>query len=244
MPIEILLLEDEAAIREMTSFALSRAGYKVTEAADVDEAQAHLSERLPDLVLVDWMLPEISGIEFIRRLKRDDVTRDLPVIMLTARTEEDDKVRGLETGVDDYVTKPFSTRELIARIRALLRRTAGGDSDTELRVQDLRLNAESHAVFVGDSAIQLGPTEYRLLKFLMSNTDRVYSRTQLLDFVWGRNTYIEERTVDVHVLRLRKALAPYGFDRFVQTVRGAGYRFAAKSSKSSADVTSARLPSL
>jgi two-component system phosphate regulon response regulator PhoB len=228
VPIEILLLEDEAPIREMTSFALSRAGYNVTEAADVDEAQARLSERLPDLLLVDWMLPEISGIEFIRRLKRDDVTRELPVIMLTARTEEDDKVRGLEAGVDDYVTKPFSTRELIARIRALLRRTAGGDSDTELRVQALRLNAESHAVFVGDSAVQLGPTEFRLLKFLMSNTERVYSRAQLLDFVWGRTAYIEERTVDVHILRLRKALAPYGFDRYLQTVRGAGYRFAAK----------------
>jgi two-component system phosphate regulon response regulator PhoB len=228
MPIEILLLEDEAPIREMTSFALSRAGYTVTEAANADQAQARLSERLPDVLLVDWMLPEISGIEFIRRLKRDDVTRELPVIMLTARTEEDDKVRGLETGVDDYVTKPFSTRELIARIRALLRRTAGGDSDTELRVQALRLNAESHAVFAGDSAVQLGPTEFRLLKFLMSNTDRVYSRAQLLDFVWGRTAYIEERTVDVHVLRLRKVLGPYGFDRYLQTVRGAGYRFAAK----------------
>jgi two-component system phosphate regulon response regulator PhoB len=228
MPVEILLLEDEAPIREMTSFALSRAGYTVTEAADVDEAQAHLSERLPDLLLVDWMLPEISGIEFIRRLKRDDVTRELPVIMLTARTDEDDKVRGLETGVDDYVTKPFSTRELIARIRALLRRAGGSESDTELRVGDLRLNTGSHAVWVGDDPVQLGPTEFRLLKFLMSNTDRVYSRAQLLDFVWGRNAYMEERTVDVHVLRLRKALAPYGYDRFLQTVRGVGYRLVAR----------------
>ncbi|MDH3453242.1 MAG: phosphate regulon transcriptional regulator PhoB [Gammaproteobacteria bacterium] len=228
MPIEILLLEDEAPIREMASFALSRAGYIVTEAADADEAQAHLSDHLPDLVLVDWMLPDVSGIEFVRRLKRDDVTRDLPVIMLTARAEEDDKVRGLETGVDDYVTKPFSTRELIARIRALLRRAGGSESDTELRVQDLRLNAGSHAVWAGDHPVRLGPTEFRLLKFLMGNTDRVYSRSQLLDFVWGRNAYIDERTVDVHVLRLRKALAPHGFDSYLQTVRGAGYRFAAK----------------
>lgn len=228
MPIEILLLEDEAPIREMASFALSRAGFTVTEAADANEAQAHLSDHLPDLLLVDWMLPEISGIEFIRRLKRDDVTRDLPVIMLTARAEEDDKVRGLETGVDDYVTKPFSTRELVARIRALLRRTGGGDSDTELRVQDLRLNTSSHSVWIGEKPVQLGPTEFRLLKFLMSNTDRVYSRAQLLDFVWGRNAYIEERTVDVHILRLRKALAPYDFDLYLQTVRGAGYRFAAR----------------
>lgn len=227
MPIEILLLEDEAPIREMASFALSRAGYIVTEAADVGEAQAHLSDRLPDLVLVDWMLPEISGLEFIRRLKRDQVTRDLPVIMLTARSEEDDKVRGLETGVDDYITKPFSTRELIARIRALLRRAGGGESDTELRVGDLRLNTGSHAVWIGDNPVQLGPTEFRLLKFLMSNTDRVYSRSQLLDFVWGRNAYIEERTVDVHILRLRKALAPHGCDGHLQTVRGAGYCFAA-----------------
>ena len=228
MPIEILLLEDEAPIREMASFALSRAGYKVTEAADVNEAQAHLSDHLPDLLLVDWMLPDISGIEFIRRLKRDAVTRDLPVIMLTARTEEGDKVRGLETGVDDYVTKPFSTRELIARIRALLRRSGGGESDDELRVQDLRLNTGSHAVWAGESPVHLGPTEFRLLKFLMSNTERVYSRSQLLDFVWGRSSYIEERTVDVHVLRLRKALAPHGLDGHLQTVRGAGYRFAAK----------------
>lgn len=228
MPIEILLLEDEAPIREMASFALSRAGYKVTEAADAAEAQARLSERLPDLVLVDWMLPDVSGIEFIRQLKRDQLTRDLPVIMLTARAEEDDKVRGLETGVDDYVTKPFSTRELIARIRALLRRTQGSDTGSELRVQDLRLNTESHAVWAGDKSLQLGPTEFRLLKFLMGNPDRVYSRAQLLDFVWGRNAYIEERTVDVHVLRLRKALAPHGFDGHLQTVRGAGYRFAAK----------------
>ncbi len=228
MPIEILLLEDEAPIREMASFALSRAGYKVTEAADVNEAQAHLSDHLPDLLLVDWMLPDLSGIEFIRRLKRDAVTRDLPVIMLTARAEEDDKVRGLETGVDDYVTKPFSTRELIARIRALLRRAGGGESDDELRVEDLRLNTGSHAVWAGQNPVHLGPTEFRLLKFLMSNTDRVYSRSQLLDFVWGRSSYIEERTVDVHVLRLRKALAPHGFDAHLQTVRGAGYRFAAK----------------
>ena len=228
MPIEILLLEDEAPIREMASFALSRAGYKVTEAADVNEAQAHLSDHLPDLLLVDWMLPDVSGIEFIRRLKRDAVTRDLPVIMLTARAEEDDKVRGLETGVDDYVTKPFSTRELIARIRALLRRSGGGASDDELRVQDLRLNTGSHAVWAGDAPVHLGPTEFRLLKFLMGNTERVYSRSQLLDFVWGRSSYIEERTVDVHVLRLRKALAPHGLDGHLQTVRGAGYRFAAK----------------
>lgn len=228
MPLEILLLEDEAPIREMASFALSRAGFTVTEAADVAEAERRLSERLPDLLLVDWMLPDVSGIEFVRRVKRDDLTRSLPVIMLTARSEEDDKVRGLETGVDDYVTKPFSTRELIARIRALLRRASGSDGDATLRVRDLSLDPESHTVLAGGQSLSLGPTEFRLLKFFMGNTGRVFSRAQLLDFVWGRNAYVEERTVDVHVLRLRKALAPHGYSAHLQTVRGAGYRFAAR----------------
>ncbi len=228
MPLEILLLEDEAPIREMASFALSRAGFTVTEAADVAEAERRLSERLPDLLLVDWMLPDVSGIEFVRRVKRDDLTRSLPVIMLTARSEEDDKVRGLETGVDDYVTKPFSTRELIARIRALLRRASGSDGDVTLRVRDLSLDPESHTVLAGGQSLSLGPTEFRLLKFFMGNTGRVFSRAQLLDFVWGRNAYVEERTVDVHVLRLRKALAPHGYSAHLQTVRGAGYRFAAR----------------
>lgn len=228
MPLEILLLEDEAPIREMASFALSRAGFTVTEAADVAEAERRLSERLPDLLLVDWMLPDVSGIEFVRRVKRDDLTRSLPVIMLTARSEEDDKVRGLETGVDDYVTKPFSTRELIARIRALLRRASGSDGDVTLRVRDLSLDPESHTVLAGGQSLSLGPTEFRLLKFFMGNTGRVFSRAQLLDFVWGRNAYVEERTVDVHVLRLRKALAPHGYDAHLQTVRGAGYRFTAR----------------
>ena len=225
MPFEILLLEDEAPIREMARFALSRAGYSVTEASNVAEAESHLSRRRPDLLLIDWMLPDTSGIEFVGRLKRDEITRELPVIMLTARCEEDDKVRGLETGVDDYVTKPFSTRELIARIRALLRRVNGANADATLRIGALGLNPDSHHVSVGDQEVALGPTEFRLLKFFMGNTGRVFSRTQLLDFVWGRNAYVEERTVDVHVLRLRKALAPHAFDKYLQTVRGAGYRF-------------------
>ncbi|WP_038092831.1 phosphate regulon transcriptional regulator PhoB [Acidihalobacter prosperus] len=225
---DILLVEDEPAIREMVGFALGRAGLEVREAADVGQAQTMLAERLPDLVLLDWMLPGVSGIDYARRLKREDYTRDLPIIMLTARGDENDKVGGLDAGVDDYVTKPFSPRELVARIRAVLRRARPEPGEQPLEVGGLVLNSSSHRVTADGTELEMGPTEFRLLQFFMAHPERVYSREQLLDRVWGRNAYVEERTVDVHILRLRKALNPYGYDGLVQTVRGAGYRFSAR----------------
>ncbi len=220
----VLIVEDEAAIREMVRFALTRAGFEVDEAADAAEAQTRVFERLPDLVLLDWMLPDISGIDLARRFKRDEATRELPIIMLTARGEEDDKIRGLEVGADDYVTKPFSPRELVARIRAVLRRITSPEHEV-LEVNGLHLDQASHRITSHGKPVDLGPTEFRLLQFLMSHPERVYSRNQLIDRVWGGTAYIEERTVDVHVRRLRKALEPYQHDKFIQTVRGAGYRF-------------------
>jgi two-component system, OmpR family, phosphate regulon response regulator PhoB len=221
----VLIVEDEPAIREMVSFALARAGFEVDEAVDGKEAQERLAGRLPDMILLDWMLPGISGLELARRFKRDEYTRDVPIIMLTARGEEDDRVSGLESGVDDYVTKPFSPRELVARIKAVMRRASPDEADKPIRLEGLCLDPGSHRVTVDDRPLNLGPTEYRLLHFFMTHPERVYSRSQLLDQVWGRNAYVEERTVDVHILRLRKALGPAGYDRYVQTVRGAGYRF-------------------
>lgn len=225
---DILLVEDEPTIREMVGFSLGRAGLQVREAADVNQAQALLAERLPDLVLLDWMLPGVSGIDYARRLKREEYTRGLPIIMLTARGDENDKVGGLDAGVDDYVTKPFSPRELVARIRAVLRRAKPEPVDQPLEVAGLALNSSSHRVVANGVELEMGPTEFRLLQFFMAHPERVYSREQLLDRVWGRNAYVEERTVDVHILRLRKALNPYGYDNLVQTVRGAGYRFSAR----------------
>lgn len=207
----------------MVAFNLGRAGFTVAEAEDCATARTMIADDRPDLVLVDWMLPDSSGLELLRLLRRDEANRDLPVIMLTAKAEERDKVTGLDGGADDYVTKPFSPRELISRINALLRRSAA-DGDAPLEAGDLRLDPVSHRVTVGGREIRLGPTEYRLLKFLLQHPERVYSRGQLLDRVWGQNVYVEERTVDVHVRRLRKALGESGADRFVQTVRGAGYR--------------------
>jgi two-component system phosphate regulon response regulator PhoB len=218
----ILVVEDERPIREMIAFNLGRAGYTVQQAPDGRAARAAIADRFPDLVLMDWMLPDISGLELTRQLKRDQQTREIPVIMVTARSEEDDRVTGLDGGADDYIVKPFSARELVARIRAVLRR--GGDDET-LTAGELALDPASHQVSVGESEISLGPTEYRLLEFFMRHPDRVYSRAQLLDRVWGGNVYVEERTVDVHIRRLRKALAPRGYDRLIRTVRGAGYRF-------------------
>ena len=220
----ILVVEDEAAIRQMIAFNLSRAGFDVAEAEDCVSARTMIANQRPDLLLVDWMLPDATGLELTRALRREAISRDLPIIMLTARAEERDKVTGLDGGADDYITKPFSPRELLARIAALLRRAAPAD-DEPIRAGDLRLDPVSHRVKFQGTEINLGPTEYRLLKFLISNPERVYSRGQLLDFVWGQNVYVEERTVDVHVRRLRKALEPFNADRFVQTVRGAGYRF-------------------
>jgi two-component system, OmpR family, phosphate regulon response regulator PhoB len=222
---QILVVEDEKPIRDMIAFGLRRAGFEVREAEDCREARILVADGLPDLVLIDWMLPDMSGLELTRLLKKDPATREVPVIMLTARADEEDKIRGLEGGADDYITKPFSPRELLARIKAVMRR-GGGDEDEEIySAGGLELNAVSHRVTAGAAVVPLGPTEYRLLKFFMSHPERVYSRAQLLDRVWGGNVYVEERTVDVHIRRLRKALEPSGCERLIQTVRGAGYRF-------------------
>ena len=224
----ILIVEDEQPIREMVMFALASAGYEAQEAADSRQAQTVIAERLPDLLLLDWMLPGISGIDFARRLQKEELTRELPIIMLTARAEEEDKVQGLESGADDYITKPFSPRELVARIRAVLRRGGPAAEGEVLRANGLALDLASHRVSSGETLLDMGPTEYRLLEFFMSHPERVYSRGQLLDRVWGGTVYVEERTVDVHIRRLRKALEPHGHDALIQTVRGAGYRFSTR----------------
>jgi two-component system phosphate regulon response regulator PhoB len=220
---KILVVEDERAIRDMLAFNLGRAGYEVP-VSDAREARAAIADAQPDLVVMDWMLPDVSGLELTRQLKRDTGTREIPIIMLTARAEEDDRVAGLDGGADDYVVKPFSPRELLARIRAALRRSTAAEGEV-VSAGDLKLDAASHRVTGGGIEVPLGPTEYRLLEFFMNHPDRVYSRAQLLDRVWGGNVYVEERTVDVHIRRLRKALTPHGYDRFIRTVRGAGYRF-------------------
>jgi two-component system phosphate regulon response regulator PhoB len=225
---QILIVEDERPIREMIAFGLKRAGFEVREAEDCRGARAALADRRPDLILIDWMLPDTSGLELTRSLKRERETRDLPVIMLTARAEEGDKVAGLEGGADDYMTKPFSPRELIARVNAVLRRSGGPDESERIQFGELSLDRAGHRVMVADRTVALGPTEYRLLEFFMTHPERVYSREQLLYRVWGGNVYVEERTIDVHVRRLRRALEDFGYDRLVQTVRGAGYRFSAR----------------
>jgi two-component system, OmpR family, phosphate regulon response regulator PhoB len=225
---QVLVVEDEAAIRDMIQFALERARMAVSTAADAQEALLRISEARPDIILLDWMMPGVSGLELTRRLRRDSFTEDIPIIMLTARVTEDDKVAGLEAGTDDYVIKPFSPRELLARIRAVLRRSNPADNDGQLRVGDLTLDTVSHRVLHRDEEVRMGPTEYRLLEFFMGHEGRAYSRSQILDHVWGANAYLEERTVDVHIRRLRKALEPSGTERYLQTVRGHGYRFLAE----------------
>lgn len=225
MGVNILLVEDEPAIQQMVGMALRKAGYHVTMASDATEAQTRIAGQLPDLLLLDWMLPGISGVEYARQLKKNDLTREVPIIMLTARGEESDKIRGFDSGADDYVTKPFSPRELIARINAVLRRASPHVAAEMIEVGGLRLDAAGHRVTAGEEVLAMGPTEYRLLHFFMTHPERVYSRGQLLDRVWGGDVYVEERTVDVHILRLRKVLAAHGYDRLIQTVRGAGYRF-------------------
>jgi two-component system phosphate regulon response regulator PhoB len=225
---KILIVEDDQPIREMIAFHLSRAGFEVLEAPDSRSAREILANERPDLALVDWMLPDISGLELTRMLKRDKEFEDLAIIMLTARAEERDKLSGLDGGADDYITKPFSPRELVSRIQAVLRRTSAADEEL-ISAGVLDLDAAGHRVMSAGDEVKLGPTEYRLLHFLMTHPDRVYSRTQLLDRVWGANVYVEERTVDVHVRRLRKALSERGADKYIQTVRGAGYRFSAPS---------------
>ncbi len=221
----ILIVDDEPSIRDMVAFALRKADYLPVHAGDQKEADIAIAEKIPDLILLDWMLPGVSGIDLVRRWRREDNTREVPIIMLTARGEENDRVLGLETGVDDYVVKPFSARELLARIRAVLRRGSDADEHGNLVVGPLRIDGAAHRVFAHDTPVAIGPTEYRLLHFFMSHADRVYSRTQLLDHVWGGNVYVEERTVDVHIRRLRKTLEPSHLDGLIQTVRGAGYRF-------------------
>ncbi len=224
----ILVVEDEQPIREMISFALASAGFDIDEAGDSRQAQMAIANHRPDLVLLDWMLPGTSGIDYARRLKKEELTRELPIILLTARAEEEDKVLGLEAGADDYITKPFSPRELVARIRAVMRRGAASGDEEVLSANGLSLDTASHRVTSGEATVDIGPTEYRLLEFFMSHPERVYSRGQLLDRVWGSNVYVEERTVDVHIRRLRKALEPHGHDVLIQTVRGAGYRFSTR----------------
>ncbi len=221
----ILVVEDEDAIRGMLMMVLEQAGFMPIAATDAEEAQKALDENLPDLILLDWMLPGISGVEWARRLKKEPIYRDIPIILLTARGEEEDKVRGLEIGADDYMTKPFSPKELVARIRAVLRRSGKIQGQAQITLGDLTLDTEQHRFNIGDKQLEVSPTEFRLMHFFMTHPDKVYSRTQLLDQVWGRSVYIEERTIDVHIRRLRKILEEYGREDLVQTVRGFGYRF-------------------
>jgi two-component system phosphate regulon response regulator PhoB len=228
MSVKILIVEDEPAIQELLAFNVEQAGYQALRAEDADSAWQQIRGGTPDLVLLDWMLPNTSGVMLARQMRSDAATRDIPIIMLTARGEERDKVLGLEAGADDYVTKPFSPRELMARIRAVLRRHAPQMPDEMVAAGGLELLPGAHRVTAQGTAIELGPTEFRLLHFFMTHAERVYSRTQLLDQVWGTQIFVEERTVDVHIRRLRAALEPAGMDGLIQTVRGSGYRFSVK----------------
>lgn len=223
--LNILVVEDEDAIRAMLMMVLEQAGFSPVASADAEEAQKVLDDTFPDLILLDWMLPGVSGVEWARRLKKEPVFRELPIILLTARGEEEDKVKGLEIGADDYITKPFSPKELVARIRAVLRRSGKLQGLAQISLGDLILDTEQHRLSIGDKQLEVSPTEFRLMQFFMTHPDKVYSRTQLLDQVWGRSVYIEERTIDVHIRRLRKILSEYGREELVQTVRGFGYRF-------------------
>jgi two-component system phosphate regulon response regulator PhoB len=230
----VLVVDDEPAIREMIAFALQRQGMGVQLACDAHEALLAINNKRPDIILLDWMMPGVSGLELTRRLRRDDLTQDIPIIMLTAKVSEDDKVSGLEAGTDDYVIKPFSPRELLARIKAVLRRSTAADEDGRIRHGELTLDTVSRQVLLGNTEVAMGPTEFRLLEFFMSHPGRSYSRAQLLDHVWGANAYLEERTVDVHIRRLRKALEPSPASQYIQTVRGHGYRFLAEPTLSTA----------
>ncbi len=225
---QILVVEDEASIRDMLRFALERVEFRIAVAGNAQEARLRIAESRPDLILLDWMMPGLSGVEYARELKAGATTKDIPIIMVTARAEEEDKVRALNIGADDYVSKPFSFPELIARIQAVLRRAMPGGEEERLAVAGLEVDAASQRVSAGGAAVKLGPTEYRLLHFFISHPERVYTREQVLDRVWGQNVYVEERTVDVHIRRLRKALQPHGYDNMIQTVRGTGYRFSEK----------------
>ncbi|HKJ17469.1 MAG TPA: phosphate regulon transcriptional regulator PhoB [Xanthomonadales bacterium] len=223
----ILVVDDEPAIRDMITFALERAGMECQAASGAQEALVSINESRPDLVLMDWMMPDVSGIELTRRLRKDPYTADIPIIMLTAKVTEDDKVAGLEAGTDDYIIKPFSPRELMARIRAVVRRASPANEEGHINQGELMIDTVSRRIMHDQDEIRVGPTEYRMLEFFMSHPGRAYSRAQLLDHVWGANAYLEERTVDVHIRRLRKALEPAGVSSYLQTVRGYGYRFLA-----------------
>lgn len=224
----ILLVEDEAPIRDMLTFVLEQAGFNVDEAEDYDVGLEKIKEPYPDLILLDWMMPGGTGVQLAKKLKQHEYAKDIPVIMLTARGEEDDKIRGLEAGADDYVTKPFSPKELVARIKAVMRRVTPTSKEEPIEFNGLILEPVSHRVTSNDEPIDMGPTEFKLLHFFMTHPERVYSREQLLDNVWGTNVYVEDRTVDVHIRRLRKAISANGHDSMIQTVRGSGYRFSVK----------------
>ncbi|MCK5355985.1 MAG: phosphate regulon transcriptional regulator PhoB [Methyloprofundus sp.] len=226
----ILVVEDEEAIRSMLVMVLQQYDFEVLEAGDVAEAQLILDDTLPDLILLDWMLPKVTGDEWTRRLKSSENFRDLPIILVTAKGEEADKIRGLDLGADDYVTKPFSPKELISRIKAVLRRSGKIHDLTQIKFKDIILDTAQHHASIADNDVEISPTEFRLLSFFLTHPDKVYNRTQLLDQVWGRSVYIEERTVDVHIRRLRKILAKYQREDWLQTVRGFGYRFSEKDS--------------
>jgi two-component system phosphate regulon response regulator PhoB len=223
--LKVLVVEDDDAIREMLVMVLEQADFLVVAVPSAENALQALAENTPDLILLDWMLPGISGGELARRLKKDESYSELPIILLTARGEEEDKVRGLEIGADDYMTKPFSPKELVARIKAVTRRNNKSLGSKQISIGDLILDTEQHRLTIAGEILDVSPTEFKLMHFFMMNPDKVYSRTQLLDQVWGRSVYIEERTVDVHIRRLRKILTEYGREEMVQTVRGFGYRF-------------------
>jgi len=222
---KILVVEDEDAIREMLSMTLARAGFETMGVGSVSQARGVVMDKRPNLILLDWMLPDTSGIEYARSLKKDAMTREIPIIMVTARGDESDRIKGLEVGADDYITKPFSPKELVARIKTVLRRGAPPDDNQIIQADGLRVDLAGHRVMINNTIIDLGPTEFRLLHFFITHPDRVYSRSQLLDQVWGGSVFIGERAVDVHIRRLRQALATHKHDQYVQTVRGTGYRF-------------------
>jgi two-component system phosphate regulon response regulator PhoB len=239
MPATVMIVEDEPAILELVAVNLEHAGYETLRASTAEDAARLLSDILPDVVLLDWMLPGQSGVALARRLRGDARTRELPLIFLTARAEEPDKVAGLEAGADDYITKPFSTKELVARIRAVLRRRKPQHGDAPVEIHGLRLDPVAHRVIGNGEVLNFGPTEFRLLHYLMTHPNRVYSRAQLLDEVWGDHVFIEERTVDVHIRRLRQGLQPTGHDALIETVRGSGYALRADAAPSSARTTAA-----
>lgn len=225
MQTRILIVEDEITIRDMLRFALEPNGYEIIEADNAKSAEQLINKNIPHLILLDWMLPGLSGIEFAKRLKKNPTTQNIPIILLTARAEEDNKVKGLETGADDYITKPFSPRELIARIKTVLRRGPLISTDGLINIQNLQLNVQTKQLTINNAPVELTPIEYRLLHFFVTHAERIYSRDQLLDHIWGGENYIDERTVDVQIRRLRNRLKPYGYHVYIKTIRGSGYQF-------------------